>query len=99
MMLKSLHNLLALLLVFFLLLFQPASAREAVWIPILHTNDVLGHLTGPEFTNVSGGGLARIASVLPEAREDNPNTLLLDAGNSLAGTALLNCTGGRPAIA
>lgn len=67
-------------------------------ITILHTNDVHSHIDpfGPEDgRNANKGGVARRASLVESIRKDNPNTLLLDAGDIFQGTPYFNYYGGE----
>ncbi|NJX14985.1 bifunctional metallophosphatase/5'-nucleotidase [Tamlana crocina] len=67
-------------------------------ITILHTNDVHSHIDafGPEDgRNANKGGVARRASLIDGIRKDNPNTLLLDAGDIFQGTPYFNYYGGE----
>jgi 5'-nucleotidase len=67
-------------------------------ITILHTNDVHSHIDafGPEDgRNPNQGGVARRASLIANIRKDNPNTLLLDAGDIFQGTPYFNYYGGE----
>lgn len=70
-----------------LLLCAASFARE-VPLTILHTCDLHGNLLPTESyegsTNV--GGLARCATVIRQVRARQPNTLLVDAGDTLQGT-------------
>jgi 2',3'-cyclic-nucleotide 2'-phosphodiesterase (5'-nucleotidase family) len=59
-------------------------------LTILHTNDLHGRLSpfsdpalGPE-----SGGIARLATLIRQIRQENPETLLLDAGDRFSGTTL-----------
>ncbi len=66
-------------------------------ITILHTNDVHSHIDpfGPEDgRNPNQGGVARRASLIQSIRTENPNTLLLDAGDIFQGTPYFNYYGG-----
>jgi 5'-nucleotidase len=66
-------------------------------ITILHTNDVHSHIDpfGPnDGRNANMGGVARRASLIQKLRADNPNTLLLDAGDIFQGTPYFNYYGG-----
>ena len=74
---------------------KPASEKH---ITILHTNDVHSHIEafGPdEGRNAGLGGVARRASLVEKIRQDNPNTLLLDAGDIFQGTPYFNFYGGE----
>lgn len=67
-------------------------------ITILHTNDVHSHIEpfGPNdarFPNM--GGVARRATLIEKIREENLNTLLLDAGDIFQGTPYFNFYGGE----
>ncbi|TPV32282.1 twin-arginine translocation signal domain-containing protein [Paucihalobacter ruber] len=67
-------------------------------ITILHTNDVHSHIDpfGPEDgRNANKGGIARRASLIESIRRENPNTLLLDAGDIFQGTPYFNYYGGE----
>jgi len=74
--------------------FVPAQRK----ITILHTNDVHSHIDpfGPEDgRNANKGGVARRASLVESIRNENPNTLLLDAGDIFQGTPYFNYYGGE----
>lgn len=67
-------------------------------ITILHTNDVHSHIDpfpvdDPKYPNM--GGAARRATLIQELRKQNPNTLLLDAGDIFQGTPYFNYYGGE----
>ena len=67
-------------------------------ITILHTNDVHSHIDafGPnDGRNANKGGVARRASLVESIRNENPNTLLLDAGDIFQGTPYFNYYGGE----
>ncbi|PWH82107.1 metallophosphatase [Algibacter marinivivus] len=67
-------------------------------VTILHTNDVHSHIDtfGPEDgRNANKGGVARRASLIDSIRKENPNTLLLDAGDIFQGTPYFNYYGGE----
>lgn len=73
------------------LLALPASAQEApapVRLTIVHTNDLHGHLEH----------FAAIAQVARAERARNPNTLFLDAGDCITGTAVSTVFEGTPAF-
>jgi len=74
------------------------SIKKATKITILHTNDVHSHIDafGPdEDKNANTGGVARRASLIDAIRHENPNTLLLDAGDIFQGTPYFNYYGGE----
>lgn len=67
-------------------------------ITILHTNDVHSHIEafGPnDPRNANMGGIARRATLIGQIRNENPNTLLLDAGDIFQGTPFFNFYGGE----
>jgi 5'-nucleotidase len=67
-------------------------------ITILHTNDVHSHIEpfGPnDPRNANMGGIARRATLIGQIRNENPNTLLLDAGDIFQGTPFFNYYGGE----
>ncbi|MGA8853816.1 MAG: metallophosphatase [Christiangramia sp.] len=67
-------------------------------ITILHTNDVHSHIEpfGPDAgRNANLGGVARRATLVEQVRKENPNTLLLDAGDIFQGTPYFNFYGGE----
>ncbi len=74
------------------------STSKTKTITILHTNDVHSHIDpfGPnDGRNANKGGVARRASLIQKLRKDNPNTLLLDAGDIFQGTPYFNYYGGE----
>ncbi|OCB78619.1 bifunctional metallophosphatase/5'-nucleotidase [Flavobacterium crassostreae] len=67
-------------------------------LTILHTNDVHSHIDpfGPEDPrNANMGGVARRAALIASIRRENPNVLLLDAGDIFQGTPYFNYYGGE----
>ncbi|MFO7719732.1 MAG: metallophosphatase [Gillisia sp.] len=67
-------------------------------ITILHTNDVHSHiepLSPNDPRNPNMGGVARRATLIQKIRNENPNTLLLDAGDIFQGTPFFNFYGGE----
>src|SRR6266550_1027855 len=84
-------------------LYMPA--RAAVWAPllepmkgetlitILHTNDThsqIDPILENDKTYAGKGGVARRATLVKQIRKENPNTLLIDAGDVLQGTPYFN---------
>lgn len=72
--------------------------QEVKQITILHTNDVHSHIDpfGPnDGRNANKGGVARRATLIQKLRQENPNTLLLDAGDIFQGTPYFNYYGGE----
>ena len=68
-----------------------ASAAGTV-ITILHTNDTHSQIDPlpANDANAGKGGVARRATVVKRVRKENPNTLLVDAGDVLQGTPYFN---------
>jgi len=68
-----------------------ASAAETV-ITILHTNDTHSQIDPlpANDANAGKGGAARRATLVKQIRKENPNTLLVDAGDVLQGTPYFN---------
>ncbi|CAM4113322.1 bifunctional metallophosphatase/5'-nucleotidase [Gillisia limnaea] len=67
-------------------------------ITILHTNDVHSHiepLSQNDPRNPNMGGVARRATLIEKIRNENPNILLLDAGDIFQGTPFFNFYGGE----
>ncbi len=80
-------------------------ARAAVWAPllepqkgetlitILHTNDThsqIDPILENDKTYPGKGGVARRATLVKRVRQENPNTLLIDAGDVCQGTPYFN---------
>ena len=67
------------------------NADETV-ITILHTNDTHSQIDPlpPNDRNAGKGGVARRATLVKRIRKENPNTLLIDAGDVLQGTPYFN---------
>lgn len=77
---------------------QSFSGSTTKKITILHTNDVHSHIDpfGPDDgRNANKGGVARRAALVEAIRKENPNTLLLDAGDIFQGTPYFNYYGGE----
>jgi 5'-nucleotidase len=67
------------------------SASETI-ITILHTNDTHSQIDPlPDNDRYAGkGGVARRATLVKRVRKENPNTLLIDAGDAFQGTPYFN---------
>jgi 5'-nucleotidase len=80
-------------------------ARAAIWAPlldpkkgetlitILHTNDThsqIDPILENDKTYAGKGGVARRATLVKRVRRENPNTLVIDAGDVLQGTPYFN---------
>lgn len=74
------------------------STQKSKRITILHTNDTHSNLdtfasNHPQFANQ--GGAARRGTIFEKIRTENPNTLILDAGDMFQGTPYFNYYGGE----
>jgi 5'-nucleotidase len=73
-------------------------SAETKHLTVLHTNDVHSYIdpfppTHPKNPNM--GGVARRAALIESIRKENPNVLLLDAGDIFQGTPYFNYFGGE----
>jgi 5'-nucleotidase len=76
--------------------FNQAQATKR--LTILHTNDVHSHVepfAADHPRNPNMGGVARRATLINQIRAEQPNVLLLDAGDSFQGTPYFNYYGGE----
>jgi len=74
------------------------SSKKKKHITILHTNDTHSHIEPFEASHykyANKGGVARRATLVESIRNENPNTLLLDAGDIFQGTPYFNYFGGE----
>jgi len=63
-------------------------------ITIIHTND-----THSRILETDGGlGFAKISTIIKQTKEKNPNTLVLDAGDTLHGMPIINISKGENAV-
>lgn len=81
--------------------FAQSAGRKQKMITILHTNDTHSRLdpyptNDPNYPGM--GGYARRAALISKFREQDPELLLLDAGDMLQGTAYFNMYGGEPEL-
>ena len=79
-------------------LFSFAPEKDLKHITILHTNDVHSHIDPFEADHADFpdmGGAARRYTLIKKIRQENPNTLLLDAGDIFQGTPYFNYYGGE----
>lgn len=74
------------------------SSNNVKQITILHTNDTHSHIDAfppNDAKNPNKGGVSRRATLIENIRKENPNTLLLDAGDFFQGTPYFNYYGGE----
>lgn len=67
-------------------------------LTILHTNDVHSHIDpfpANHPKNANMGGVVKRAVLIEKIKQENPNVLLLDAGDSFQGTPYFNYYGGE----
>ena len=72
-------------------------SKDQRHLTILHTNDTHSHIepfAADHSRYANRGGVARRASLIEAVRHENPNTLLLDAGDIFQGTPYFNYFGG-----
>ncbi len=75
--------------------FTPAPTKH---LTVLHTNDVHSYIDpfpADHPRNPNMGGVARRAAIIDAVRKENPNVLLLDAGDIFQGTPYFNYYGGE----
>lgn len=73
-------------------LFSYGETAGATTITILHTNDIHGRVLEDAY---DGMGFGKIATLVKEIREANPNTLLLDAGDTFHGLPIATSVEGE----
>ncbi len=78
--------------------------KREILIKLLHTNDMHSNLNGFVTPAPTGGteevaGISRIASFFKNARQKEPNTICLSAGDSFQGTLFFNFFKGAAEIA
>ncbi|NEV93100.1 bifunctional metallophosphatase/5'-nucleotidase [Psychroflexus sp. YR1-1] len=76
--------------------FKPSAFSKH--LTILHTNDVHSHIdpfpaNDSRYANL--GGVSRRYTYIQQVRSENPNTLVLDAGDAFQGTPYFNFYGGE----
>ena len=75
-----------------------SSLKDLKKITILHTNDVHSHIDPSpknDPINPNGGGVIARSNLINSIKKDNPNTLVLDAGDVFQGTPYFNFFGGE----
>lgn len=88
---KLLSVVLALVMAVSMLPAALAAGEETTQITILGTTDLHSNILGFSYEDnkeTDNNGMARVFSYIQEVREENPNTLLVDAGDFIQGTIL-----------
>ena len=78
--------------------FSSFKSLETKHLTILHTNDVHSYIDpfpADHPRNANMGGVSRRAAMIETIRQENPNILLLDAGDIFQGTPYFNYYGGE----
>jgi 5'-nucleotidase len=78
--------------------FSSFKSLETKRLTILHTNDVHSYIDpfpADHPRNANMGGVSRRAAMIETIRQENPNLLLLDAGDIFQGTPYFNYYGGE----
>ena len=87
----SVFTALLMLLSFGMPTWARASSEEVMTLTILGTSDMHGNLTSWSYEankDYANSGWARAATLVKETRAQNPNTLVIDNGDSIQGTIL-----------
>jgi 2',3'-cyclic-nucleotide 2'-phosphodiesterase/3'-nucleotidase len=65
-------------------------AADTTTIPVLATTDMHGNLLGWDYFTAkpAARGLAKVATLIKQARAENPHTILIDNGDTIQGTPL-----------
>ncbi len=83
---------------FMLALAMPAQAAEtnagSASITILHTNDIHSRVDGSD----DSIGYARLSALIKQVKEQNPNTLVIDAGDTFHGQTIANLVRGESIV-
>jgi 5'-nucleotidase len=78
--------------------FSSFKTLDTKHLTILHTNDVHSYIDpfpSDHPRNANMGGVSRRAAIIENIRKENPNLLLLDAGDIFQGTPYFNYYGGE----
>lgn len=65
-------------------------AAQPLDLTVVHTNDLHAHLEPTKRREKSFGGYARTATIIRELRSKEPNTIVLNAGDTFQGTLFFN---------
>ena len=67
------------------------AAEGETHLTIIGTSDTHGNIWGYSYEDMkesTGDGLARVAAYVSQVRDENPNTILVDAGDTIQGTIM-----------
>src|SRR3954471_4704571 len=86
-----LHSFMTLVVLLALVLVARSFVPDRVQITILSTTDLHGNILPIDYyTNKPDNrGLAKAATIIKQARKDEPNLLLIDSGDTIQGTPLV----------
>src|SRR5918996_4079681 len=84
------HSFMALVMMLTLVFVARSFAPERVQITILGTTDLHGNINPIDYyTNKQDNrGLAKVATLIKRIRKEQPNTLLIDSGDTIQGSPL-----------
>jgi 5'-nucleotidase len=71
-------------------------SANAETVKIIHINDSHSHLESSMVNGTPTGGMAKAAAVIKQLKSENPNALLLHAGDSVQGTIYYSLFKGQP---
>lgn len=71
--------------------------NDTIKINIIHSNDTHGRVE--ENSSNTNIGFAKIASIIKQTKKENPNTLVVDAGDTIHGMPIINISKGDNSIA
>ena len=69
----------------------PAAGNGETHLTIIGTSDTHGNIWGYSYEDMkesTGDGLARVSAYVNQVRSENPNTILVDAGDTIQGTIM-----------
>ena len=76
-----------------------SSAQKPAVVTILHTNDLHAHPEATSIARIPYGGYARQATLIRKFKSQDPNPILLNAGDTFQGTLYFNAYGGLADLA
>ena len=88
---KRIGKALTVLFVVFFLVSNVYAADYAKHITVIGTSDMHGNIWGYSYednSETANNGMARLYTYIESVRDENPNTLLIDAGDDIQGTIM-----------